>query len=104
MSRRKPYTPSSQIRSALRQLWLRSRERQAALKRDGYTCQCCGAKQSKAKGREKSVEVHHVDGVNWAGLIDLVRERLLAGELECLCRECHADETLQQADDAGLCG
>ena len=104
MSRRKPYTPSSQIRSALRRVFLRSRERARTLKEQNYTCQCCGAKQSKAKGREKSVEVHHVDGVNWAGLIDLVRERLLAGELECLCIDCHKAETLQQADDAGLCG
>ena len=92
MGRRLPYTPNSQIRSALRKLFLRSRERAARLKADGYTCQCCGAKQSKAKGREVAVEVHHRDGVeNWPALFDAVREYLLidpAG-LETLCKQCH---------------
>ena len=86
---RKPITPNSRIRAALRQLWLRSRERAERLKNDGYTCQCCGVKQSVAKGKEVKVEVHHVNGIEWDGLIDLVRDRLLAGELETLCRECH---------------
>jgi len=93
--RRLPYTPSSQIRSALRKLWLRSRERQAAIKRDGYTCQRCGKKQSKAKGREIAVEVHHKDGIeNWQELIAAVRKYLLIdpAELETLCIECHDKE------------
>lgn len=91
MGIKKPYTPSSQIRTALRRLWLRSRERQAALKRDKYTCKC-GAKQSKAKGREVAVEVHHIDGiVNWAEIESTIRMFLLVHPdyLKTLCKDCH---------------
>ena len=64
--KRLPNTPRSKVRAALRQLWLRSRERAAALKREKYTCQRCGVKQSKAKGKEQKVEVHHKEGIgNW---------------------------------------
>ena len=95
MSKRLPYTPNSQIRSALRKLFLRSRERTAAIKRDGYTCRCCGRKQSKAKGREIAVEVHHRDGIeNWEALFEVVRTYLLCDpdQLETLCVECHKNE------------
>lgn len=91
VGRRLPGTPRSKVRSALRALWLRSRERVAALKRDQYTCQCCGKKQSRAKGREVFVEVNHRNGIEWEELINLVYERLLidpAG-LETLCVKCH---------------
>lgn len=96
MSRRLPTTPRSRVRAALRQLWLRSRERAAALKAAGYRCGC-GAKQSRRKGAEVYVEVHHIDGVNWDGLIDLVFERLLHGpdRLRVLCKECHRKEHAQ---------
>ena len=105
MSKRLPYTPNSQIRSALRKLFLRSRERQAAIKRDGYTCQQCRRKQSKAKGREVSVEVHHLDGVtNWDELFRVVRDFLLCdpANMETLCEKCHKEETgklIQELDD-----
>ena len=92
MSRKLPTTPRSQVRSALRRLWLRSRERQAALKRDCYTCQECKRKQSKAKGREVKVEVHHVEGIcDWNLLLDYVFRHLLCEPrlLETLCKECH---------------
>lgn len=90
-SRRLPHTPTSQIRSALRKLWLRSRERVAALKRDGYSCQCCGVKQSKAKGREVAVEVHHTRGVRWDEIFRTIRAELLADPvlLQTVCVECH---------------
>ena len=47
-----------------------------------------------AKGREVAVEVHHLDGVDWEELIDLVYERLLVspGKLQVLCKSCHAGE------------
>jgi len=95
MGRRLSGTPRSRVRSALRQLWLRSRERAAALKRDGYCCQRCGVRQSKAAGREVAVTVHHLAGVNWDGLIDLVFERLLVhpDRLQTLCQDCHEKET-----------
>jgi len=92
--KRLPFTPNCRITSALRQLWLRSRERLAALKREQYTCERCGAKQSRARGREVKVQVHHVDGVDWSGLRELIRERLLhdPDRLAVLCERCHKEE------------
>lgn len=99
MGKRLPTTPRSRVRAALRQLWLRSRERAAALKRDGYTCQRCNRKQSKAKGKEFAVQVHHKQGVvNWEQVIDYVQASLLCGpeHLETLCIECHDKEGEKQ--------
>lgn len=95
-SRKLPYTPNSKIRAALRKLFLRSRERAAALKRDHYTCQSCGVKQSRAAGREVYVEVHHHQNIlNWDKLFDAVREFLLCNpeKLTVLCEKCHEKET-----------
>jgi predicted HNH restriction endonuclease len=92
---RKPITPRSKIRAALRQVWLRSRERALALKIASYSCQTCGAKQSKAKGREQKVEVHHKEGIaQWARIIDAVYEGLLVSPdgLSVLCPKCHKKE------------
>ena len=92
MGRRLPYTPRSKVRSALRQLWLRSRERGAAVKRDKYTCQCCGRKQSRAKGFEFDVQVHHKERIgNWEKVIDFVYEYILCdpSKMQTLCKECH---------------
>lgn len=91
MGKRSLSTPRSKVRAALRQLFLRSRERAAAIKRDKYTCQTCGVKQSKAKGKEVSVEVHHVNGIEWEDLISIVYEMLLCdpSKLITLCKECH---------------
>lgn len=93
MSKKLLYTPNSRIRQALRQLWLRSRERAAALKASKYKCVKCGRKQSKAKGKELRLEVHHKHGIlNWDELFAAVREYLLVdpSRLEPLCEECHA--------------
>ncbi len=92
MGKRLPNTPRSKIRSALRQLYLRSRERATAIKRDKYTCIKCGRKQSKAKGKEFKVEVHHIEGIaNWEKVIDSVYENILCHSdfLETLCPNCH---------------
>lgn len=93
MSRKLPHTPASRIRSALRILWLRSRERNTALKNAGHACECCGVKASTAKGRECKLEVHHRDGIDWDGLCDLIRSRVLHSpdRLAVLCKDCHAD-------------
>jgi len=93
-SRRLPNTPRSKIRAALRQLWLRSREHQAALKAAKYCCARCGIKQSKAKGREVKVEVHHRRGIAWEEIIDLIAERLLQTpeDYEVQCERCHEGE------------
>lgn len=95
--KKKANTPRSKVRAALRQLWLRSRERGAAIKRDNYTCQRCDRKKSKAKGKEFEVEVHHKDGINWEGVIDIIVERILVhpDKLVTLCKECHDKESNQ---------
>jgi len=93
MKNKSPYTPRSQIVHALRMLWLRSRERAAALKEAHYTCKDCGVKQSKAKGKEQSVEVHHPKGIgNWNLLVEEIRAEILINpsQLEVLCPACHA--------------
>lgn len=94
MGKRLLYTTNSIIKHALRNLWLRSREHQAALKRDNYSCQSCGAKQSRARGREVFVEVHHVDGIDWSGLFDVIRKRILQdpSKLVTLCKKCHEEK------------
>jgi hypothetical protein len=94
-SRKKPITPNSQIKAALHQLWMRSRERASALKRDGYRCQKCQIKQSVSKANPVKINVHHREGVqNWPALIAAVREYLLCDPdfMEVLCVECHNEE------------
>lgn len=74
---------------------MQSRERSSALKRDKYTCVKCGRKQSKAKGKEFSVEVHHKNGIDgWEQIINLVYENLLThpDTLETICHDCHRSE------------
>ena len=95
MGKKSERTTRSQIKEALRRLSLRSRERAAALKRDNYTCQRCGRKQSRAKGSEIYVECHHRNGVNWPVLVDCIYEMLLChpDDLITLCKECHRKET-----------
>ena len=92
MSRKLATTPRSRVKNALRQLFLRSRERAACLRRDEYTCQICHKKQSKAKGKEFDVQVHHVTGIgNWEKVINIVFEELLCAPdgMQTLCPECH---------------
>ena len=97
MSKKLPYTPNSKIRQALRVLFLRSRERNAALKAYDYCCSECGVKQSKAKGKECALQVHHAEPINWDGIFDFIRARLLNVPMVPLCEKCHAKETEKQA-------
>ena len=106
MGKKLPYTPNNKIKAALRKLFLRSRERAAALKRDGYTCQICHAKQSTARGREQKVEVHHTVGVcNWDALYGAVREYLLCNpaKLETLCPKCHKENEVDHSKSDEAC-
>ncbi len=85
-------TKKTHIVRGLRQIWLRSRERAAALKRDKYTCQKCNRKQTMKKGQEFKVQVHHKKGIlNWDDIIECLRKNLLCDpiHLQTLCKECH---------------
>lgn len=92
MPKKSEHTPKSRVTNALRQVWLRSRERHAAIKRENNTCECCKRKATKAKGKEFKVEVHHKHGIlNWQTIMELVYTQLLChpDNLEVLCKECH---------------
>ena len=74
---------------------MRSKERSTALKRAGYCCEDCGVKQSKKKGFEQKVEVHHKKGVtNWDKIINVINEELLCNpeDLKVLCHNCNYKE------------
>lgn len=105
MGRKLEYTPNSRIRQALRVLWLRSRERSAALKQTNNTCCYCGIKATQAKGREVKLTVHHLDGVAWDNLIQDIRTKLLQtpDRLAPCCKECHDKiHAAEKAGDSGL--
>ena len=91
MKKRMDYTPNSRIVNAIRQLWLRSRERSMAVKLAGNTCMDCGRKGSVAKGREVKIQVHHRAGIDWHGIAQMVRDRVLQtpAAYDVLCKECH---------------
>ena len=95
MTKKLPYTPKSGIVRYVRMCWLRSRERAKVLKEANYTCKC-GAKQSKAKGKEVKVEVHHKKPINWEKIVEFVRKEVLDKPQEVLCKECHEKETKKQ--------
>jgi predicted HNH restriction endonuclease len=91
MPKKQIRTPKSQIRNALRMLFLRSRERAATVKRDKNTCQMCGKKGSVARGHELKIEVHHLNAISWDKIIDYIQKTLLcdSSELICYCKDCH---------------
>lgn len=99
MGKKLPTTPRSKVRAALRRLWLQSRERSAAVKRESNTCECCGKKGSKAKGREVDIEIHHLTGVQWEQMIDYVFRHLLVDPkmLQVLCKDCHTEAHKEEA-------
>ena len=94
MSKKLPTTPRSRIKNALRQVWLRSRERAACLKAARHCCERCGVHASVAKGREQKIEVHHRRGICWDGIVDGVIAAMLPdpSQLEAVCPACHAKE------------
>jgi hypothetical protein len=95
MGKKKTSTPRSRVKNALRMVWLRSRERAAVIKAQDHTCRHCGKRESKAKGREIKIQVHHLGGIDWDGIVDLIFERMLWPDVtryEVLCVECHAKE------------
>jgi len=91
----KTETPRGLIVTKLRQIFMWSPERSAALKRDDKTCQVCGKRESKAKGKECSVHVHHLQegDINWDRIVAVIRKELLCPPemLITLCKEHHQD-------------
>ena len=86
MPKKLAHTPKSKITSPIRRIWLYSRERAAALKRDGKTCQCCGA--------TGKLHVHHINPIGkkaWAEIEALIRKYVLVNPrfLTTLCKRCH---------------
>lgn len=103
MGRKLPTTPRSRVKNALRQLWLRSRERAACLKAHKHSCARCGIKSSVAKGKEVKLQVHHKEGIgNWEEVIDLIYEQILCApeKQEPLCTSCHLDAHNHDKDTA----
>jgi predicted HNH restriction endonuclease len=86
-------TPRFLVYGRLRQIFLRSNERAYAIKRDSYTCQTCGKKQSKAKGREVKIHVHHIKEINdaWKEIEKIIYDKILVHPdgLKALCSDCH---------------
>ena len=77
-------------------MWVRSYERASAMKRDKYSCTKCNIKQSKKKGSEVKINVHHKEGIEvWDEIINLIEEHLLCDpdKLETLCEGCHENTT-----------
>jgi hypothetical protein len=91
-------TPRSRIKGELRRLFVKSTERNEAMKRDKYTCQTCFQKQSRKKGQEVYVECHHENEIDWDKLIDLIQSMLLCDPslLHVQCVDCHKDITNQR--------
>lgn len=89
----KDLTPDSRIKSALRRLWLYSRERGGALKREKYCCEVCGIKQSTAKANPVKIHVHHLEGIDWKKIYKYLRSKLLcdSSKLQILCTDCHKE-------------
>ena len=76
-------------------MFVRSIERREATKRAHYSCNNCGVKQSKAKGKEQNIVVHHKRGIAaWDEVVKLIRENILCDprNLEVLCPDCHAEK------------
>lgn len=52
-------------------------------RRDGYTCQCCGWKNSHDKAEYRQMEAHHIMPLSWGGPEFDLRNGV------CLCEGCH---------------
>jgi len=93
---RKPITPRSKLVSALRRIWLYSRERSYAIKLQDHKCNECGNRESKKVGNEIKLEVHHINGINWDKIINPIYKYLLTkpNKLQVLCKDCHSIKTI----------
>lgn len=97
-SRKLATTPRGKVRAMLSQIFLRSRERTAALKAAGNRCSACDTKfrhKATRNGPECKAQVHHLDGGGIDVVTDLIFTRLLCApdRLQPLCAPCHEAET-----------
>lgn len=100
MGKKLPYTPKSRIQNWIRRGWTQSRERAKVLKEGEYTCCQCDRKQSRTKGKEVYIEVHHLKRIDWGKIVEFIRKEVLDKPQECLCRDCHKKETKKQNEEA----
>lgn len=77
-------TTNTQIRVAIRKLWLRSRERNKA-SATMKECAVCGSTDN--------LEFHHKKPIDWDRIFNVIREEILNDNLEALCKECHNEIT-----------
>ena len=84
MAKKLTYTPNNRIRSSLYRVFLRSRERNRAMKK-GVVCAKCGS--------DENLQCHHIRGIDWDRIFKVIREELLTDDLEPLCKECHDVQT-----------
>jgi len=83
------------VKSGLRRIWSRSKQRQSALKlaRISYGLYTCG--ECKSTCKRKEIEVDHIIPVGKFITFDLYIERLFCDTkgLRVLCKECHKAKT-----------
>jgi len=96
-------TPDTMLRSWLRRwVWSKCCEKSYTNRREGYCCEHCGVKNSRAKGKEVRVIVHHQKLINWDKIFKVLRRELLVSpnQLTCLCDECHKAEHKRMKEEA----
>ena len=93
-------TPDAPLRSWLRRIWMKCNEKAYANKREGYCCEHCGAKNSRAKGKEVRVIIHHKKLINWDKIFRVLRRELLVSpdQLTALCDDCHKAEHIRMKE------
>ena len=84
MGKKVSYTPNNRIRSSLYRLFLTSRERNRCMKK-GVVCVKCGSTEQ--------LQSHHIRGIDWDRIINVIREELLTDDIEPLCKDCHDEIT-----------
>lgn len=92
-SRKKPTTPRSRVKSVLGRVFLYSRERAAAVKRAAGHCERCGRPIDARGITGDRPEVHHLDGLSWGTILDVIFDRLLCdvSRLLVVCKRCHLE-------------
>ncbi len=79
MGKKQRRTTNTQIRNALRRLFLYSRERRRCLK--GAVCLTCGS--------DEKLEPHHLELIDWKKIFTVIREELLTDDMVPICKKCH---------------